>query len=236
MSDKPKSVAEMMAEGLNPQTGKAAAAPVAPPVVAPVPAAAPAVLDAATLMAVLSQNTTLVNLIMAREQRELVNQQNQEARVKAIQKQRDRNAAHQDANTRLRQAMCSHLKGSGKNGLKTQGLLTKEDYAVARHIFVNSDQYIKCLICGMKWRQKDTAEYLFRKGKQVANHTKIGWMEAVKMLRTSTNTTTMSERVLYTKPITDGADLPQSGMTDEGESRVTPLVDREGNAVTDFEL
>lgn len=88
-----------------------------------------------------------------------------------------------------KQKICTHLKG-GK-GPKN----AKVDYAVYHHTFPDSTTYIRCQICGMKWKKGDTIEKIRRFGKDVENHTGIGWREAVKMLTESTNTPTMSETV-----------------------------------------
>jgi hypothetical protein len=60
----------------------------------------------------------------------------------------------------------------------------------------------------MKWRNLDTPEFLFRKGKKVENHTGIGWKQAYGMVQESTNTAAASEVQLNTQPIqTNTAEL-----------------------------
>lgn len=89
------------------------------------------------------------------------------------------------------QTMCTHLKGGRIDEHHPRGPLT--DYAVYHHTYPNGATAIRCLICGSLWKKKDTAEYLLRDGKRIPNHTNAGWVDAVRMLRQSTNTPTASE-------------------------------------------
>ena len=75
------------------------------------------------------------------------------------------------------------------------------DYAVYFHTFLDAKSYIRCQICGMKWRKDDTAETLIRYGKPVPNHTGIGWKEAVQMAKKSTNTPSASEVRVVATPL-----------------------------------
>lgn len=89
------------------------------------------------------------------------------------------------------QSICTHLKGGKPSADNPRS--AKIDYAVGHHTFPDHTSAIRCHICGMLWKRKDTVDFLQRGGKQVVNHTGIGWLEAVKMLRESTNTPTASE-------------------------------------------
>ena len=88
----------------------------------------------------------------------------------------------------------------------------------------------------MKWRPKDTAEFLLRNGKQIPNHTRVGWAEAKRMQSKSTNEITMSERVLNATPAVGAADKPQIAVTESGDVVLPSIVDRDGNTVTNVEL
>jgi hypothetical protein len=74
------------------------------------------------------------------------------------------------------------------------------DYAVYLHTFINGENIIKCFICGMKWKMRDTTEFLVRGGRQIANHTKIGWAQASGFLAQSTNTASSSEVPMEARP------------------------------------
>lgn len=89
------------------------------------------------------------------------------------------------------QKLCTHLKGGRIDEHHPRGPLT--DYAVYHHTYPDGSTGIKCQICSMLWKKKDTAEYLLRAGKRIPNHTGQGWIDAVRMLRQSTNTPTASE-------------------------------------------
>ena len=100
----------------------------------------------------------LVQLMVLEQQERLSVAKNLKVREDARTAQRNRNAKDQDSKLLLKQAKCKHLKG-GKRGPKTQN----KDYAVYQHRFISFLQYIRCAICGMKWFQEDTIEYLFAK-------------------------------------------------------------------------
>jgi hypothetical protein len=124
----------------------------------------------------------LVQLLLAERQEAMQDRKAQsEARLERD-KQRRINADYNVAEKRQSQALCSHKKG-GK-GLRGP----RVDYAISFHTFVSAESYIRCLICGMKWKNTDTAEFITRRGKKIENHTGIGWKEAYKMLSESTNT------------------------------------------------
>jgi len=152
----------------------------------PAPQQAPS--DAATLQ-------LLVQLLLAERQQALEERQEKLRATKARDDQRRINAQYSEAEKQNIQKMCTHKKG-GK-GLRSP----KTDYAVYFHTFTDATSYIRCQICGMKWRNQDNNLVLFRKGKQIPNHTGIGWAEAVNMLQNSTNTASASEVKLSTQPI-----------------------------------
>jgi len=136
--------------------------------------------DAATLQ-------MLVQLLLAERQEALQEREERKRALKAKNEQRQLNAQYSVAEKNKIQAMCTHKKG-GK-GLKG----SKIDYAVYFHTFTDQSSYIRCQICGMKWRNVDTPETLIRKGVKIPNHTGIGWREAYRMLSESTNTASSSE-------------------------------------------
>ena len=137
----------------------------------------------------------LVKLMLAERQENLEARQARAQAVLEREKQRRINAEYQLKEKREAQSICTHKKG-GK-GLKGP----KVDYAVSYHTFVDASSYIRCLICGMKWKNTDTAEFLVRRGEQIPNHTGISWREAYRMVEESSNTATSSEVRLTTRPI-----------------------------------
>lgn len=137
----------------------------------------------------------LVQLLLAERQQALEERQEKQRTLKARDTQRRINAEYATKEKNTIQAMCTHKKG-GK-GLKSP----KTDYAVYFHTFTDATSYIRCQICGVKWRQQDTKEYLVRKGEKVPNHTGIGWREAFEMLQNSTNTASASEIKITATPI-----------------------------------
>jgi hypothetical protein len=217
---KPKSVAEMLAEGQNP-SGETVFAPVDTP-----KQAAEALtneLDNVTLK-------QLVSLMVLEQKGRLKKANDDEMREKARSAQRERNSKDQDSKALLKQAKCKHRKG-GKRGPKTQNV----DYAVSQHRFITFVQYIRCLICGMRWYPEDTIEYLLRKGHKISNHTKIGWREACDMMNASTNTMSASESI-PTAIGGAGANLVR-GYTDAAGLPVVPrITDVDGNVVQNVEI
>lgn len=152
----------------------------------PAPAIVPS--DAATLQ-------MLVQLLLAERQEALSEKQDKARALAARNEQRRINAEYTVAEKNKIQGICTHKKG-GK-GLKSP----KTDYAVYFHTFTDATSYIRCQICGMKWRNQDTTEYLVRRGEKVPNHTGIGWKQAYAMVSDSTNTASASEVQLSTQPI-----------------------------------
>lgn len=162
--------------------------------VSPVPVAPPAPERQSSAE---QMNSQLLQILIQQQARlALKDQQEEEARL-SRQKQRDKNAQDHTAKDLLRQARCTHLKG-GKKGPRSQ----VRDYAVYIHTYIDSHYEIRCFICKMIWKINDTAEFLVRRSKKVANHTKIGWFEASKMLEQTTNTPSSSEIPLQATPQT----------------------------------
>ena len=137
----------------------------------------------------------LVQLLLAERQQALEDREEGKRRAKVRDDQRRINAEYAIAEKNKIQAMCTHKKGG--RGLKSP----KTDYAVYAHTFTDNVAYIRCQICGAKWRNQDTAEYLVRKGQKIPNHTGKGWKEALAMLSESTNTPSSSEVTMATQPI-----------------------------------
>ncbi len=144
----------------------------------------------------------LVQLLLAERQESLLERQEKARALGARNDQRRKNADYVVAEKNKIQAMCTHKKGG--RGLKSP----KTDYAVYFHTFTDASSYIRCQICGMKWRNQDTTQFIFRSGNKMDNHTGIGWKEAYEMVSNSTNTASASEVKLSTQPIqTNVADL-----------------------------
>lgn len=136
----------------------------------------------------------LVQLLLAERQEAMLDRQ-EKSRARAVRdEQRKANSEYNIQEKRQSQAICSHKKG-GK-GLKGP----KVDYAVSFHTFVNSESYIRCLICGMKWKNTDTDDFIIRRGEKIENHTGIGWKKAYSMVTESSNTATSSEVKLVASP------------------------------------
>ena len=168
--------------------------PAVPRQAAPVLVAAPVIAPAAVTVAPApaptaeQMNSQLLQILIQQQARLALKDQEEEDRKKARDKQREKNAQDHTAKDLLRQARCSHLKG-GRRGPRSQ----VRDYAIYLFTFIDNKTSIKCFLCKMEWKVKDTVEFLFRKGKKIANHTKIGWYEASKMLEQTTNTPASSE-------------------------------------------
>jgi hypothetical protein len=144
--------------------------------------------DAATLQ-------MLVGLLLAERQEAMEDRKVRALAILEKDKQRQINAEYNRKEKLQSQEICTHKKGV--RGIKSP----KVDYAISFHTFVSADSYIRCLICGMKWKNTDTPEYLVRRGKKVPNHTGLGWKDAYRMLGESSNTATSSEVQLNTRPI-----------------------------------
>jgi hypothetical protein len=152
----------------------------------------PASSDAATLQ-------MLVQLLLAERQDAMTDRQEKIRAIQEREKQRRINSEHTLAEKKTSQKFCTHKKN--QKGIRGPHV----DYAVSFHTFTSAESYIRCLICGMKWKNKDTDEYLVRRGEKVPNHTGMGWAGAYKMLSESTNTATSSEVQLTTSPVVHAA-------------------------------
>src|SRR5260370_33956678 len=100
----------------------------------------------------------LVQLLLAERQEQMIERQEKSKARAAREEQRRANSDFNVKEQREKQAICTHRKGG--RGLKGP----KVDYAVSFHTFVNGESYIRCLICGMKWKDTDSADDLVRSG------------------------------------------------------------------------
>lgn len=155
---------------------------------APAPPIAPVAPVAVPMTAAEQMNAQLLQILIQQQARLAAKDLQEEERIKARDKQREKNAQDHTTRDLLRQARCSHLKG-GRKGPRSQ----VRDYAVGIHTFITGRPEIRCFICKMIWKMNDTAEFLIRNGRKIANHTKLGWYEATKMLEQTTNTPSSSE-------------------------------------------
>ena len=137
----------------------------------------------------------MVRLMLAERQDALAERREKARQIAEKNKQRVINAEYVIKEKNNVQRICTHKKGG--RGVKSP----KVDYAVYFHTFTNGASYIRCQICGMKWRSQDTDEFLFRKGQKVPNHTGIGWARAMQMMGESTNTASSSEIQFATQPL-----------------------------------
>lgn len=144
-----------------------------------------------------SELSALLEIIMRREARLAKSEEAEEVRRQARDKQRHFNAQHHTDADLETQKNCKHLKG-GKHGPRSQ----VRDFAVSMHTYINAEQIIRCHICNMKWKVRDTKETLYRHGKKVINHTNVGWEEACTMLTQTTNKPSSSEIPMNATPIT----------------------------------
>lgn len=136
----------------------------------------------------------LVELMLA-ERQELMQEKAERKRANNVRdEQRKINAEYSKKQKENIQAMCTHRKGGKLQSPRT-------DYALYHHTFTDQTTYIRCQICGMKWRRVDTKDFIIRKGETIPNHTGIGWTEALRMLQQSTNTPSSSEIQVATVPI-----------------------------------
>lgn len=149
----------------------------------------------------------LLKILAIREARLAAKEANEErARVAKDKSQQQDSVAYLQDLIR-KQSACKHRKGNRIKGDKSA-----VDYSVYLHTFIDRSQYIKCQICGMKWFEQDTSEFLIRKGRPIPNHTKISWARAVEMFEESSNKASASEiPLVHVKEIS----LPK---TPEGEN------------------
>lgn len=136
----------------------------------------------------------MVELLLAQQTEQAEEKQERKRALAARDEQRRTNAAYAQKQKEQIQAMCTHKKGGKLQSPRT-------DFALYHHTFTDQTTYIRCQICGMKWRKVDTEEFLIRKGQKVPNHTGIGWKEALRMLGQTTNTPSSSEVQVNTIPI-----------------------------------
>ena len=130
----------------------------------------------------------LIRSLLEREARLAKKELEQEEKDIVRAKQRAVNAKNRNEKLFLKQSRCRHLKGGkvkSKTGVK--------DYALFHHTYIDRTQMIGCFICKMRWRPQDTAEILFRNGRRIRNHTKIGWLGALSLFEESSNSPTSSE-------------------------------------------
>lgn len=120
----------------------------------------------------------------------------EKAKIRAIREKRDSSdrqlSAYNEKEERNKQRLCTHLKNLPSRHHFTPRAL-KDDYAVSYHVYPDGVAKIRCLICGAVWHKGDTAEKWTKNNVVVKNWTKLGWIEAMKMVSNSTNTPTKSE-------------------------------------------
>ena len=152
-------------------------------------------------------NQKLIEVLLKKEAREADAEHQKEIIKQTKQLQAGLNAQSTEQEKREKQRRCKHIKG-GK--LQKKGI---KDWNVYSHRFVDGTEVIKCHTCTMRWRERDTKEFLYRgenvrnaEGREVAvirkyrNHTGIGWHEAKQMVEDSTNESTRSEIVMVASP------------------------------------
>lgn len=130
----------------------------------------------------------LIRSLLEREARLAKKEIEEEEKTIVRAKQRALNAKNRNEKTFLKQTRCKHLKGGkvkSKTGVK--------DYALFHHTYIDKTQMIGCFVCKMRWRPGDTQEILFRNGRRIRNHTKIGWTDALGLFEDSSNSPTRSE-------------------------------------------
>lgn len=130
----------------------------------------------------------LLSLMLKKEEANLVKEETDRQRLLQIAAQREKTQSQNAYKIIRLQATCKHLKGGRR--LKSD---TKIDYNVILHVFPDGIWQIKCLGCAARWRKTDTKEFLFRNGKKIPNHTRMGWTEALVLVDQSTNTFSSSE-------------------------------------------
>lgn len=143
----------------------------------------------------LSTMDVMLQIMLKREMRLVAEEEAKVEAAKKREEQRDRNARSNFEDVLTKQAACRHLKG-GKHRSRTQA----KDYAVYIHTFINTERVIRCFLCGMKWKNQDTKEFLVRNGIKKANHTRIGWDGALDMLAETSNQPSASEVPMTVTP------------------------------------
>jgi hypothetical protein len=130
----------------------------------------------------------LLSLMLKKEEANLIKEDGERKRQLQIAAQREKTQSQNAYKIIRLQATCKHLKGGRR--LKAD---TKIDYNVVLHVFPDGVWQIKCHSCAARWRKQDTKEFLFRGGKKIPNHTRMGWTEALVLVDQSTNTFSSSE-------------------------------------------
>ena len=143
-----------------------------------------------------SEMKELLKMMAQREAKALIKDRLEEEARARKDKVRSAGAGQEEMRKKLSQAQCKHKKGRG--GPRPGGV--GPDMSVYLHTFIDGSQRCKCTICKMYWIPEDTKEFLYRDGKRVPNHTKIGWEECLAMLEQSTNKASSSEIPIQGKP------------------------------------
>src|SRR5665213_1977300 len=137
-----------MSDQNNPQQGNGGKPPQQQP--QPEPAKAPAVQPQAPQVPE-TDFQLLAKIMLQREARQALKEQQEEGAKAARDKQRDINAQSHYADANQTQANCRHLKG-GRTRRATQA----KDFAVYIHTYINAERVIKCQLCNAKWKIRDT--------------------------------------------------------------------------------
>lgn len=219
---KPKSVFEEIDNGTI--SGAAPPAEVPATAVNPLSALQPVDLNGNTVNLLVQ----VLTLMGQKEARLLKEEEQLRANNLQREAQRRKNAQGQEYERISKQAKCRHRKGG--TGVKD----TKVDYAVGTHTYPDNTCIISCLLCKAKWRNGDTKEYFLRKGRKIANHTHVGWQEAVDMYNNSSNSATRSEidpNILRPNAATTAKQGTADPMTGDNQVR-----DLDGNVVENYVL
>lgn len=136
----------------------------------------------------------MVELLLAQQTEEMQEKAERKRAQEAKDAQRKINAEYAQKEKQKIQSICTHKKGGKLQSPRT-------DFALYHFTFTDQTTYIRCQICGMKWRKVDTDEFLVRRGEKIPNHTGIGWLKALQMLGQSTNTPSSAEVTINTVPL-----------------------------------
>jgi hypothetical protein len=130
----------------------------------------------------------LLSLMLKKEEASLLKEDAERKRQVQIAVQREKTQSQNAYKIIKLQATCKHLKGGRR--LKADKNM---DYNVVLFVFPDGVWQIKCHSCAARWRKQDTKEFLFRGGKKIPNHTRMGWTEALALVDQSTNTFASAE-------------------------------------------
>lgn len=130
----------------------------------------------------------LLSLMLKKEEANLLKEDAERKRQTQIAAQREKTQSQNAYKIIKLQASCKHLKGGRR--LKADKNI---DYNVVLFVFPDGVWQIKCHSCAARWRKQDTVEFLFRNGKKIPNHTRMGWAEALHLVDQSTNTFASAE-------------------------------------------